>query len=119
MFKKEITYPSDLLFKEARLFDPRQLFFFHSMLRQQRTKTTLKKNEHVYNTRNKNTKYVPPFMNKSLGQKSYTYLSSRLYGHLPIELQNNNNQNVFKRRLKNFIFSTPRGIIHDIINLKI
>lgn len=119
MFNKEITYPSERLFKETRLLDPRQLFFYHSMLHQQKTKHNLKKGDHKYNTRNKDNLYLPPFMKKAIGQKSYAYLSSMLYNQLPIELQNISNLNIFKYQLKQFIFTTPRDMIHDMIDLKL
>lgn len=119
MIKKDVTYPSNTLYKETSLMDPRQLFFYHSNIYQHKTQTNLKKNEHTYNTRNKNYTYLPPRMQKTIGQKSYSYISSRLYNHLPNEIQDIFSQSSFKKQLRKYVLSIPREQIHDMVDLKI
>ncbi|KAJ8974991.1 hypothetical protein NQ317_013407 [Molorchus minor] len=61
MYRKEKTYSSDLLFLETEVMDPRQLFFYYTLMRQQKNRNRLEKNEHIYNTRKKDSTYLPPF----------------------------------------------------------
>lgn len=118
IFNKNHTYPSDALYGETAIMDPRQLFYLHSSIRLHLNETTLEKNDHAYDTRKKNLTYLPPLMNKAIGQKSFTYLGPKLYNMLPRELSNIKSKYAFKKQLKKYILSIPRHEVHDIIECK-
>lgn len=115
ILNKEITYPTDLLYNDAGLLDPRQLFFVHCNIRQHQDKSSLKRNEHNYDTRRKNESYLPPFMYKSLGQKSFYFLGPKLYSHLPVAIKNAKHVYAFKKQIKIYTLTVPRLKIHDLI----
>ena len=57
-------------------------------------------------------------MNKSIGQKNFTYLGPVIYNNLPSEVSNIKSRYAFKKCLKKYILSIPRQKVHDIIEGK-
>lgn len=119
IFSKSITYPSDLLYEECQLFDAKQLFYLKISLKTFKNKTNIKQIEHTYDTRTKQNSCLKPRSIKTIGQKSYTYLESRVYNSLPLNLRNIDKYTTFKNTLKLFILNTSRSDIHSIINQNI
>lgn len=115
IFKKEQTYPSDALFEESGVLDVRQLFYFHCNVKQHNDQNYLTKFEHMYSTRQRGHTYKVPFIKKTIGQKSYTYLGPKLYNSLNIEIRNITSIHQFKIKLRNHIKCILRKDIHVLI----
>lgn len=113
MLHQKLTYPSDLVYSDAKIFDIRQLFYFTSNVKYHITK----KNPpiHDYNTRNKH-QYLPPFMAKTIGQRSFVFLGPKLYNTVP-EVIKQMTIVSFKTKLKSHILSLPREIIHNFTQI--
>lgn len=119
MLNKEITYPTDQLFKIAGIFDIRQLFYKFINLYQYKNKNTLNQITHIYGTRrNNNNNYVLPLKRKTIGQRCYSFLAPRLYESLPPEIKNQRKYETFKYNLKKFMHTIERTEIHTKIDLK-
>lgn len=115
MLHKEITYPSDQLYTDARLLDVRQLFFYNCILKYHFTNKEYNILGHEYNTRRKN-QCLPPFMTKNIGQRSYAFLAPTLYNIIPRALKECNLSIFsFKKKLKQYILLIPRLNIHQYI----
>lgn len=115
MLHKETTFPSDLLFMEASLFDARQLYFLTLCTNEFSNKKD--KIQHQIKTRNQNKSKIPK-MQKTIGQRSHLYLKAKAYNKLPNDVRDAKNVHVFKSKCKHFIHRTPRVEIHKIIDMK-
>ena len=61
--------------------------------------------EHSYETRfATGDNYVPPFYNRSTCTKSFFKNAISLWNTLPSDLKNSRNINIFKKRLRKYIF---------------
>lgn len=101
MLRKELTYPSNELYQEANLLDPRQLFFLNISIYQHKNQNQLQPVPYTYNTRNKHLSYIIPFPHKTIYQRGYLYLAPKLFSSLPAELKSEQKLSVFKNKLKN------------------
>lgn len=117
IMNKELTYPTDLLYKESKVLDIRQLYYFNINLKYHSTKSHASLSIHTYNTRQRN-RYIIPFMQKTLGQRSYIFLAPRAYNTVPKEIQTTSSFHLFKKKLKMYILNKPRDIVQSIIDLK-
>lgn len=118
MLNVKPTYPSEQLFREAKLLDIRQLFYFKINLRQNLNKNTSNLINHAYNTRQQKTSYTTDRANKNIGQRCYSYLGPRLYNSLPQTIRAEKSHMLFKKELKNHILKTSRLDIHRAIDVK-
>lgn len=118
MLNKPHNYPSDNLYGDAKVFDPRQLFFLAIILFQFRNKSSLLELNHNYNTRQKMTTYRTPFSFKSIGQRSCLYLAPRLYNYLPQNIKESRSLNKFKSDVKKFIINKNRTSLHKLVEMK-
>lgn len=116
MMSKNYRYSSDLLYIEARVFDIREMFYFQANVKQHSQKN-LTLPTYSYNTRQKNN-YVCPLMLKTIGQRSYQYLSPKLYNTVPEEIKSITRNSQFKRKLKKFMLEKDRKIFTDYIDIK-
>lgn len=118
MLHKKNTYPSDEIYLEANLLDVRQLFYYNSIIKYHFTNKEQNEMSHEYNTRKQN-RYLPPFMTKSIGQRSQAFLAPKLYNTLPQYIKSCN-FSIFslKREIKNYIFTLPRQNIHQFIEMR-
>lgn len=116
IYKKNVTYPSDQLFKESGLMDVRQLFCLNILLKTFQKKYLIPEPvSHTYSTRNKDN-YMNPRSIKTVGQRNFNYLASRLYNILPNSVKSINVYNSFKFRVKLWIHEMGRDIFHKIIS---
>lgn len=113
MYKKPTTYPTDQMYKETKIMDSRQLFFVQCNIQQHKNKQNLTQPSHNYNIRHNN--YVVPYMKKTVGQKSYTYLGPKLYNSLPLFLKSITSQNSFKYQIKQYTLTLTRQSVHSNI----
>ena len=115
--KRNYTYPSDLLYKEAKVLDVRQLFGLAMCTEVFKNKKLLKFTEHHYVTRAK-TSAIPRNIKctKTVGQRCYTYLCSKMYSILPQNIKKLNTIHSLKNHIKKWMFDIPRNVIHAIID---
>lgn len=117
IFKKEITYSSDVLFKEVKVMDTRMLYFYQCVLYQwssgTHTTTSVKTRFNLSN----NIKI--PKTNTTCGQRCFTYLGPRALNSIPVDVKSISNRRNFKYTMKKFIIEKfCRNEIHNIINPK-
>lgn len=105
IYNKDYNYASDDLYKETEIFDLRQLYCSNMLTYNFKNKNNITPIEHQYETRNKENKCINPRCKKTIGQKSYTYFTSRIYNTLPNELKNINTLHLFKKKIKIWIKS--------------
>ncbi|KAJ8914883.1 hypothetical protein NQ315_014896 [Exocentrus adspersus] len=97
---RRCMYPSDQLFLEAKIMDPRQLFAVALVLQQRKCIMSGKFVNHCYDTRQRLQSLYVPRMNKTAGQKSYTYLGPKVYNVVPHTLKALNSWALFKSKIK-------------------
>ncbi|KAJ8970982.1 hypothetical protein NQ317_003853, partial [Molorchus minor] len=86
IFNKPVTYPTDELYHEARVYDIRQLYFCCISLKLFSEKKELI--SHNHQTRNKSTRNLPVvFMRTRTGQRCSIYLGPKLYNCIPLEIR--------------------------------
>lgn len=117
MLSKNLQYPSDLLYKEAQIFDLRQLFYFHLNIKQHNRKHLAILRNYNYDTRQKD-KYLYPLMSKTIGQRSYEFLAPKLYNTVPKDIRNVRKIHLFKKKLKQYMLQADRKIFTDYIDIK-
>lgn len=120
IIKKPIFYPSDLTFSDSKLLDLRQIYFLNVLLYTYKNKHILTEISHKYGTRSKNKhNVITPTVQKTLGQRCYTYLCHKFYNFLPemyrVYLLKINSVQLFKKMLKIFLINSNRKEIHDLI----
>lgn len=114
---KPSFFPSNDLFNEAKILDLRQLYFYTVVLYQFHNRNTLIQPVHSHATRQK-LKYISPFCDKSIGQRSFIFLAPKLYSELPENIRNLTNCHIFKKHSKSFICDFDRTRTHDLIEMK-
>lgn len=120
MYYRENTYPSDLLFAESKILDIRQLYFCSIVTYIYKGKTVLQYIDHSYSTRNKTNLQVKTAPSeRTIGQRSHTYLCSRVYNFLPEQQKKQINEikslGLFKKKIKTYMLSIDRKIIHNLV----
>ncbi|KAJ8980516.1 hypothetical protein NQ317_007936 [Molorchus minor] len=86
MLRKKITYSTESVYRDSKIFDARQLYYYNSNIQFHIKKQPSLQSIHNYNTR-KREQYKSPFMYKSIGQRSNIFLSPRLYNTVPENLR--------------------------------
>lgn len=119
IFKKEITYSTDLLFDETSLFDLRQIFCNSLLVRQFKNKHELVKIDHCHETRfREGGSSKVPKVEKTLTQRGYYYLGPKIFNMLPPDIRNIQSESLYKSRIKKWIHSKNRYEIHSMIDMK-
>lgn len=116
MYGKKYTFPSREIYEISKVLDIRQIFASKIITSVQQKKIPLVLKEHNYSTRKENDKYERPKAEKRLGQRSCTYLASRLYPRIPSRIKQMKSIKKFKREIKNWLIAEDRSMIHRIIN---
>lgn len=115
MYRKNITYPSNDLYRLSGVLDVRQLFCQKIFIHIYKNNEILERINHSYFTRNRENAQIPK-REKTIGQRCYTYLRAKLYNILPTDVRNSNNLKSFKIKLKFWLKETNRMMFHQIIN---
>lgn len=116
MLNKNNTYPSDLLFSEAKILDLRQIYFHKIVIDQFKNKNKLSYIDHKYFTRNKSNDIAKTILSsKTIGQRGYHHVSTRLYNSLPKHIKDISNMSLFKKQTKMYIFTIERNAMHKLI----
>ena len=118
IYHKTNTYPTNELYSETNIFDPRQLFFLTVITRQQKHKNKLVNIEHNYNTRYRQNASHLPKPEKNILLRSYIYLGPKLYNLIPHEMKQINSLNLFKNKLRKWMRQIPRLQIHQFVDIK-
>lgn len=118
MLHKNNTYPSDELYKDAKLLDMRQLFFINVAAFQYKCKYTLQKIDHTHDTRYKTNSYKTLISKKTIGQRNHRYLAPRLFNILSPEIINSKSLKIFKVKTKQFLLNSSRIDIQHLIEMK-
>lgn len=116
MYGKKLTFPSREIYELSKALDIRQIFASKIIINIQQNKIPLEIKEHNFSTRTKRDNYRRPKAQKRIGQRSCTYLASRLYPKVPTRIKELKNMKKFKRDLKNWLITEDRSWVHKIIN---
>lgn len=115
IYKKPYTYPTEQLYHETNIQDPRQLFFFRVIVRQHQNKYELLDIDHHYNTRYKLNSNQVPKAEKNVLQRNYIFLGPKLYNLVPPENKIINSVKLFKRKIRRWMATISRQQIHKYI----
>lgn len=118
IYSKSCTYPSDDLYTESKVFDPRQLYCQNILSLMYKNRDNLEKVKHVYSTRQNKKSMIIPKMSKTIGQRCYSYIGPKIYNNLPDYITSLNSNNIFKTKIKQWINSQTRNKIHQLIDIK-
>lgn len=118
ILNKSIVYPSDQLLDEIKIFDIRQHYFYTVCIHTYRNKHILRLPDHDYNTRQKSHNFVVKFMQKTIGQRSLSFLGPKIFSSLPHEITTLSTLNKFKKECKSYILLESRKNIYSLIDLK-
>lgn len=118
MCRRELTYPTEQLYREAGVLDIRQLYFTAVVVHHYKSRCYNTYVEHDYPTRYKSRGYFrTKFSDKTIGQRCHTYLASRLYNSLPGYIRTGiNSVALFKKKVKQFLINSTRDVVHNLIN---
>ena len=112
---KNRRYPSDQLFIDTKQLDIRSLYFLQVAIHKWNG-TTLPCQH--YNIRCNISRYKPtPKTKTATGQKSFSYLSCKAFNSLPESIKTIYNVPFAKKKIKDYILTTPRSEIHKILNI--
>lgn len=119
IYKRNYTYPTTTLYEETEILDQRQLFFLSMTINLFKNKEHINTANHNIETRSRaNFQPIVPKMKKTIGQRSYSYLSSFVYANIPLNIRNIKSLPLYKRKVKNWLKSTSRIKILEIIDRK-
>lgn len=118
LLNKPKTHPTDQVYREADVFDLRQLYSYSVIIKQFVHSEHISLLEHTYDTRQQKTHCRTTRCNKSIGQRCYTYLGQKLYNILPSQIKTIVSLTLFKKQVKNWLSSLPRKYIHEIIEVR-
>lgn len=109
MYSKTHLYPSDLLYSETKIKDITQIYCYKCSIMQHKKRRCLPIIQHEHNTRYKQEKKTGGIKtNKTLGQRSFSFIAPRIYRELPENIRQLDNYKQFKKRLKKWLEITPR-----------
>ncbi|KAJ8952336.1 hypothetical protein NQ318_017230 [Aromia moschata] len=117
IYNKDHTYPTEQLYVESNIFDPRQLYFLRLGLWTFANKNMLEIQSHTYSTRKGNNVRVP-FSAKSAGQRCHTYIGPKLFNSLPDYLKQTNKFWICFNASQNFFLnvSSPYKTVPSIFS---
>ena len=119
IYNKNKLYPTNRLYIETGVFDIRQIFCYVILNRQHRYKSKLVPVSHQYTTRTKAADSMQTRkVDKTLTQRSYYYLGTRIYNKIPPDYKKINSLQLFKSKVKKWLKEKPRDEIHKLIDLK-
>lgn len=108
IFNKDYSYSTELLFIESNIFSIRQIYMYSLALFAYKHQKLLTISTHPYPTRSKEKHLVINSKTfKSASQKHASYLCTKLFNEIPIDLRNIPSLNIFKLKIKKWIKSKP------------
>lgn len=117
IFNKNRLFPSDTLFDMSGVMDVRQLFCYRMILRSfRKPQECLVSSETNYNLRSEN-KVIIPKCKKTCGQRSYKYLTPRLYNIIPNHIKCCRSFVNFKKKVSDWLMKLcSRDDINEFVN---
>lgn len=118
IYHRDQRYPSDLLYRDANVFDVR-LCYARSLLKYQyKRRNITQKINHEQNTRLRaNDCYSTIRSKKQIGKRYFAYTAPRLFNSIPCEIKVVNSRALFQRKIKGWLLSCDRNHIRDILDL--
>ena len=118
LYGQKLTYSSDQIYKDSKIFDIRQLYAYKILIFQYKTKSGLQKIEHDHNTRHKNAVITKTLkVSTSHCQRSGWFLAPHMYRQLPNDIKKSNSIHSFKKQVRLWISSKGREEISNLIEL--
>nr|CAH7738545.1 unnamed protein product [Callosobruchus chinensis] len=119
IYNKNITYPSDILYNESGVLDPKQLYCKSMLLKFYKDRTTIPVVSHKYKTRFRDSKNIEvPLMNKLVGQSCFLYLYPKVYNNVPARIKSIHSYSKFKYEIKKWIAAEGRTTISNILAIR-
>lgn len=118
IYRKGRSFPTDQLYIESKIFDPKQLYFQKLLMCINRKKININVVRHQHHTRNRENELVlVPASNKEIGHRSFKFLAPKFYNYLPKDLRDVIFRKKFKKLLKNWIIQRGRLEIHELFRI--
>ncbi|KAL3265663.1 hypothetical protein HHI36_009867 [Cryptolaemus montrouzieri] len=115
LLNKNQRYPTELLFKEAKVLDLRQLYYLNMAIEVVRDETNeLSQINHIYGTRRRYP-YLAPRTASVKAHRSRAYMSAKIINSLPEELRFITKPEQMKKLPKRKIISSKRVIMEEFI----
>lgn len=118
IFKKGYLYPTNQLYEECRLLDVRQLYCQSLLINQYKQRNFNPSISHRHDTRYRQHSFVLHMANKTIGQRSHTYIGPKIFNLLPAEIKSICTIKRFKSEIKKWIINISRIEIHALIDAK-
>lgn len=118
ILRRPFRFPTERLYAESGVMDPRKLFFLALSIHQKKHLVSAIFNNHLYDTRNRGMWIVHSRTDRTIGQRSHTYLAPFIFNKIPPEIKNVVSMNVFKRKIKEWLISLPTWEVFQMIDLK-
>ena len=120
---KSRLFPTEELYEEFKVMDPRQLYMHSIILHIYNHKHILRSITHRYETRAKeNMDHQTENSKKRIGQRSFYYLAARTFNSLPIMYKEYifriNSISLVKKIFKKYVLDVGRNNVDDLLNIK-
>lgn len=117
IYNRNLTYPTEQLYRESELFDPIQLYVLSLVVYQFSLKRSGQQTDfhHEYETRQKHNLLLPS-VSKTKVKKSFLFQCLKTYNALPLVLKDILSLKLYKAKVKVWILDTPREILHRLVN---
>lgn len=118
IFKKNIRYPTEALFNETGLWDIRKLYCWSVLGNIKLNMTGQQMVSHGRHTRYSILSVVIPKVQRTIFQRSHSFLGPRIYSALPVHIKMIVNIKKYKKEIKKWISSKSKRFIENIVDLK-
>lgn len=112
IYKLNIRYPSNLLFKHCNFLSVRNLYYKDATMQSIKYGALADNDVIVYHTRYKeNQNLILPRLNRAIGQRSFLYLGQKMYNLLPQHLKNIIHNKKFKKKMSEWLIEHSPKIL--------
>lgn len=118
IYNKPYRYPSEKLFQESAVMNLRQLYMLVLAVHQFKNISSAEFNEHLHGTRHRGRMILIPRTMKTIGQRSHTFLSPRVYNYIPACIKASNSLKIFKLKLKTWIGNLSSQEVTNLLDIK-
>lgn len=116
ILNKVRTYPTNLLYVEAHVYDIRQLFLCSVLYRQYLHNDHINLLTHSHDTRQREVLCRTTRCNKTIGQRSFSYIGQVIFNKLPETIKHSTSYHAYRKEIKDWLFTLPRQYAHDLID---
>lgn len=112
IYKLNIRYPSNLLFKHCNFLSVRNLYYKDATMQSIKYGALADNDVIIYHTRYKeNQNLILPRLNRAIGQRSFLYLGQKMYNLLPQHLKNIIHNKKFKKIMSEWLIEHSPKIL--------